>query len=99
MAKLRGLLGLVLLMIGWAVIVKGLTVAIWLGVVVAVVLVALWLWWLGANSDRGSDWPSMMLFVVTWASWALAAWVGLFFAIYIGVFAGAALGLWEITDR
>ena len=95
MAKLRGLLGLIVAMIGWVLVIKGLTVAIWLGVVVAVALVALWLWWL-RTSDRGSDWPSMMLFVVTWASWALAAWVGLLFAIWIGAFAGAVLGLWEI---
>jgi hypothetical protein len=39
----------------------------------------------------------MTLFVVTWGSWALAAWVGLLFAIYIGAFAGAALGLWQLN--
>jgi hypothetical protein len=51
MAKLlRGLLGLIVVMIGWVLVIKGLTVAIWLGVVVAAVLVALWLWWLRVSA-------------------------------------------------
>lgn len=101
MRKLRRLLGLVVVMIGWVLILRGLTVSVWLGVVAAAVLVALWLWWLRRGADRGPDWTSMILHVLTWASWALAAWVGLLFAIYVGAFAGSALGLWDfyISDR
>jgi uncharacterized membrane protein (DUF4010 family) len=97
MAKLRGLLGLIVAMIGWVLVIKGLTVAIWLGVVVAVVLVALWLWWLRVKRDRDSDWVSAILIVVTWACWGIAAWVGLLLAVWMGAFAGAALGLWELN--
>jgi hypothetical protein len=101
MAKLRVLLGLILAMIGWALIVAGLTVAIWFGVLVAVVLVALWVWWLRVKRDRDSDWTSVTLTVVIWACWGIAAWVGLVFAVYVGAFAGSALGLWDfyISDR
>jgi hypothetical protein len=97
MDKLRGLLGLIVVMIGWGLIIKGLTVAIWLGVVVAAVLVALWLWWLRVKGDRDSDWVSATLTVVAWASWGIAAWVGLLLAVWIGAFAGAFLGLWELN--
>jgi hypothetical protein len=97
MAKLRGLLGLVVVMIGWVLIIKGLTVAIWLGVVAAVVLGALWLWWLRVKRDQDSDWTSAILIVVTWACWGIAAWVGLLLAVWMGAFAGAGLGLWELN--
>lgn len=98
---LRGLVGLIVVMIGWVLIIKGLTVAIWLGVVAAAVLVALWLWWLRVKRDRGSDWTTTILIVVTWACWGIAAWVGLLLVVWMGAFAGAALGLWEIglADR
>ena len=38
------LAGLPLLMVGWAVIVKGLTVSIWLGMAVAAALAVVWLY-------------------------------------------------------
>jgi hypothetical protein len=86
-------------MLGWALIVIALAHAVWLGILAAVLLATLWLWWVWAKAEPGSDRVSMILFAVTWAAWALTAWVVVLFASLIGVYVGARLGLWRIEDE
>jgi hypothetical protein len=96
--RLPGWLRLLLLMAGWALIVKGLTIAIWLGAVVAFVLAVLWLYRLRSTAWPDEDWISTILFAAAWVAWSLFGWFVLLFGIYLGYFAGAYLGLWEIHD-
>jgi hypothetical protein len=97
--RLPGWLRLIPLMIGWALIAKGLTVAIWVGIAVAVLLTALWLYRLRSTAGPDSDWIAVASFAATWAAWALAAWLVILFAAYIGFFVGVDFGWWEYHDE
>jgi energy-converting hydrogenase Eha subunit A len=74
---------------------KGLTIAIWLGVLVAFVLAVPWLYRLRPTARPDEDWISTILFAAAWVAWSLFGWLVLLFGIYLGYFAGAYLDLWE----
>jgi hypothetical protein len=98
----RGLLGwlrLPLVMVAWAAIaVVAGNVGPALAIAVGVLLIALWLWRLRATAEPDQTWADTLPFVIAWAAWGLAAWIGILFAAYIGFFVGAYLQLWELPD-
>ncbi len=83
-------------MAGWALVCESFTGGRWLGVAVAVLLIALWLYRIRATADPGQTWLDAVLCALAWAIWGLVAWIVLFLAIVVVFFGGAAIGLWEI---
>jgi hypothetical protein len=86
-------------MIGWAAIVVAIRVDPWLGVATGVLLLAVWSWRLRVRAKAGQSWSQTLLPALAWAAWGLAAWIGIFFLLYIVYFAGAYFDWWEIHDE
>jgi hypothetical protein len=92
--RLPGWLRLPLVMTGWALVGIALRVELWLGAVVALILVSLWLYRLRETAGPGRTWMGSILLILGWAALSLLAWVGLYFVLLVIATVGAGFGWW-----
>ncbi len=92
--RLPGLIRLLPPVAGWALIAVGLRVDLWLGVLVAVLIVAVWLWLLRRAASPRRTWFESIVQISVWAALSLLTWVALWILFIVVATFGSGLGLW-----
>jgi hypothetical protein len=92
--RLRGSARLGLSMASWVLIALALRVDLWLGVLVAVLLVGFCSTWLRRAGGPGQTWFSAILQIAIWAAFSILAWIALYVVALVVATAGAEAGLW-----